>query len=1044
MNYQGMRAIGRTLKVWMIGAAVSLALAFVTRAQSLGDALDAPGLVWVATNSAGPGPGTWTGIYGGGDTHDGVDAAWSGTPLPGDYAWLQTQLTNSGTLTFWAKSDVSGGSGFTALLTLGLSNIGYFVHDPVWRAYFFEVPAGTNWLIFAFRKSIKPGVGDAAWVDQVRFENYKGRPPEFIEPPSNLTVGEGYSASLRSVVVGAKPLTFWWVSGSTTNYHAGWQSSDVYQAFYPVLPTDAGTWHLVASNQFGGIVSTNVTLVVTSTPPHSFSIVDSSGLYSSPATLSSNTAIVLTVNPRGTAPFAYQWTRNGTNVPGAISSELDLTPFTPAKAGVYTCIVTNSVGPTESQAFTFLFDPARPLITTQPQPLSLAPGDDLLLEAGVEGGLPWDFQWFKDGFPIPFATWQSFSRSPAGVTDAGYYQLRITNGNGVTWSDRVLVSVAGAVPLGAAADAPDLTWAAGSDCDPGAGGWFGQSGFSHDGFDALTTTPLPSDTYCQWTLLTRVPSAGEISFWWKIAGGNTDELRAEVLDAASNALYTVTRVVADGTNWASTNLLVDAGAAFVRWTLASADPADNIVPQAWLDEIQFVGSNPGLVEALDEPNLAWSTGSDRSLTGLPSDGWFFQTNVTFDGIDAARTPALQPDGSSWLQTVLTGPAVLQVKSFVQGDPDAALELTIDGVPAPFGRIGGEPGPVTFYTSFFIIPPGNHPARWELKAGAQATNNAVAWLDQVFLTPGQTDLGQALDNTNYAWLGYLWTTSAGAGFTGGSAAKSPRTPDFGGAPLDTTMVGPAQITFDCWVESLPGDYLRFYLDDELKAEFTGFSGKKSVRAAFGAGPHFLRWIYTKDVSGSAGADSVWLDNVVVTPITNRPPVAVNDVVTRFTDQIILSVTNLVLKNDSDPDWFSPIRLHLIDSTSTNGATVAIGLGGDWIAYVAPPGPSVRDEFSYTITDGWGGFASATVVVEPEKSRRIPPLDQLIILNEPGTIPVVRFRGTPGVSYDIQSSPTGLPGSWQTFATKTAAADGTLDAVEPGAIGQAQRFYRTVRK
>ena len=76
------------------------------------------------------------------------------------------------------------------------------------------------------------------------------------------------------------------------------------------------------------------------------------------------------------------------------------------------------------------------------------------------------------------------------------------------------------------------------------------------------------------------------------------------------------------------------------------------------------------------------------------------------------------------------------------------------------------------------------------------------------------------------------------------------------------------------------------------------------------------------------------------------------------------------------------------------------------------------------------------------RLDPALGQVIILHEPGTIPAIRFRGTPGQSYALQSSPTGLPGTWSTYAVKTAAADGTLDAIEPGAVGQPQRFYRTV--
>lgn len=1025
-----------------LGLAGLLVLSPGAPAQTLGDALDAPGLVWIATNSAGGIPWTTTTAL----THDGVDAALTGTPAFNGLSYLVTTLTNSGTLTFWARAEVPGGSYFQSTIIGGAT---YSFLHPQWRAYQYEIPGGTNTLFFVlWNRDTTGAAGDAGWVDEVKFADYTGQPPKFIEPPSDVTVGEGYGATLRSVVVGQKPFTIYWISASTTNVFLGGQSSELIRSFYPVSPADAGSWRLVVSNQFGGITSTNFTLTVTSTPPHSLFLTESIGTGMNPLPLATNAPIELNVSAQGTPPFFYQWKHAGTNLPGAVSSQLDLSPFSAAKAGGYTCVVTNAIGHAETSPITLELRPDRPVILAQPQPLTLAAGEYLTVWAEVEGGFPLAYQWFKDDVLLAGENQSSLNRSPAALGDTGYYQLQITNGNGSVRSDRVLVTVGDAVPTGDALEASALPWWSENQCSAGLVGWFGQTNVTHDGVDALASEPMVFDGVCERTVLTKISGTGTLSFWWKLDGAAADELRAEVLDSASNVIASVTRSGSEGPDWANTNLTVTTGGIFIRWTLASGDGDDSLLPQAWLDEIQAGITDSALDYALNEPGLLWLTGSQDALSGNLNDGWFAQTIVSYDGIAAAQSPALQPFGSGWLQTTLTGPAVLDEKVFVRGDSDALLEFTMDGEPAPFGRVGGEPGPVTFYTSFFVIPPGAHTARWELKAGAQATNNAVAWLDSIRLytdvtdIPGQPDLASALDNSSHAWLGYLWTVVTNGMFTGGTAAKTPPIPDFSGAPLDTAMVGPAAIEFDWWVESQPGDYFRFLIDDSEVQAITGGGGKQHVRAAFNSGIHHLRWIYQKDSSGSAGADAGWLDNVVVTPVTNRPPVATNDVVTRFTDQVILSVTNLLLLNDSDPDWFSVLRLFSHDVNSTNGGTVT--LQGDWLTYTPQPGFSGPDEFSYTITDGFGGFASAKVVIQMEKVRQIPPVGNVLLLWQVGTRPVLRFHGMPGLTYRIEGRDSLTTGSWQLVAIRTAGADGTIDAVDPAADPNSQRFYRTVQQ
>jgi hypothetical protein len=57
-----------------------------------------------------------------------------------------------------------------------------------------------------------------------------------------------------------------------------------------------------------------------------------------------DTALLSVVAYSGTPPFQYAWTLNGTNIPGATGSKLQLTGVTPQQAGSYELVVTNVAG----------------------------------------------------------------------------------------------------------------------------------------------------------------------------------------------------------------------------------------------------------------------------------------------------------------------------------------------------------------------------------------------------------------------------------------------------------------------------------------------------------------------------------------------------------------------------------------------------------------------------------------------------------------------------------------------------------------------------
>ncbi|HSU54759.1 MAG TPA: LamG-like jellyroll fold domain-containing protein [Candidatus Dormibacteraeota bacterium] len=188
------------------------------------------------------------------------------------------------------------------------------------------------------------------------------------------------------------------------------------------------------------------------------------------------------------------------------------------------------------------------------------------------------------------------------------------------------------------------------------------------------------------------------------------------------------------------------------------------------------------------------------------------------------------------------------------------------------------------------------------------------------------------------------------------------------------------------------------------------------------------------TGPASAKGVMLDNILRLP-ANNPPVANNlAAATRQNVAIAIQVEKLIA-SASDPEN-DPIILNSVSSTSTNGGSVSVSSNA--VNYTPALNFIGADRFSYSVSDGRGGTASAFVLIQV-RSADLPSGNMLPPIAISGGFEV-SFVGIPGRTYNLQRA-TNVSGLWLSLAPVTVGPDGLGSYADTNAP-MANAFYRTV--
>ncbi len=246
--------------------------------------------------------------------------------------------------------------------------------------------------------------------------------------PVSAVINPGSSATFSVSATGTAPMSYQWrknlsaISGATSPVLtlSGVSTSDA--AGYDVVVTNPA--NTVTSNLVSLSINSPVTIIT-----HPVSTV-----------LNPGGNVTLSVAVTGTSPFSYQWRKNGANIAGGTAATLAIINASSTSAANYDVVVGNVVGSvTSNVAVVSVNSPIS--ITSQPVAASVSVGSQAIFSVTATGTAPLTYQWRKAGVPVVGATSASLTLSSVQESDAGSYDVVLTNPVGTLTSKAATLTI---------------------------------------------------------------------------------------------------------------------------------------------------------------------------------------------------------------------------------------------------------------------------------------------------------------------------------------------------------------------------------------------------------------------------------------------------------------------------------------------------------------------------------------------------------------------------------------------------------------------------
>ncbi len=255
--------------------------------------------------------------------------------------------------------------------------------------------------------------------------------PVIRTQPASVLVTEGFTANFSVVATGTN-LSYQWFKGLTPL--DGETKSTL--SIIDVLPANAGSYHVVVSNDASNVRSFSARLTVNA-------IVIAPVITTDPAsvTVTEGNLLALTVVATG-SNLTYQWYQDGLPISGAILATYSVGAVALGDAGFYQVVVSNTGGSVLSSGTVVSVTPllTAPVISQQPLSVTAALGTEVTFSV-TASGVGNEYEWLKDGDVIDEATTDTLTISSVLGADAGVYQVEISNNLGTVLSNEVTLTI---------------------------------------------------------------------------------------------------------------------------------------------------------------------------------------------------------------------------------------------------------------------------------------------------------------------------------------------------------------------------------------------------------------------------------------------------------------------------------------------------------------------------------------------------------------------------------------------------------------------------